>query len=142
MSEKISDTLIREEKVRKLKIKILAEIEEELEFIKEELKVCTIPFEVFVKRSFALLNLKEYISGEYAFMDYEAKYIDIDTVIYKISDECLNVWLQDDYYFVGNFLYQAKERQYNIFNMLNDKYFAHNFTNIYDFIAYQKKING
>ena len=142
MNEKISNTLIREEKVRKLKIKILAEIEKELEFAKEEIKVCTIPFEVLVKRSFALLNLKEYISDEYAFMDYEAKYTDIDTVVYKVSDECLNVWLQDDYHFVWNFLYQAEERQYNIFNMLNDKYFAHNFTNIYDFIYYEKKING
>lgn len=141
MQEKISDTLIRKEKVRKLKIKILDEIEKDLNVIKEELKVCTIPFDVLIKDSFALLNLKEYISDEHTFMDFVAQYPDIDIIIYQVRDECLNVWLQDDYYFVRQFLYQARDYDYNVFSILHDKYFGHDFTNIYDFIAYEKKMN-
>ena len=140
--EKISETFIRKEKVRKLKIKILNEIEKELKKIKKELKSCGTRFDVLVKDSFALLNLKEYISDEYAFMDYTAQYTDIDVVFYQIKDEYLNIWLQDDYHFVYNFLWQAKECEYNIFNMLHDYYFGYNFTSIYDCLAYEKKMNG
>ena len=39
MSERISDKLIREEKVKKLKTKILKEIEQELNRMKEEIEV-------------------------------------------------------------------------------------------------------
>lgn len=146
MNEKISNIPIREDKVRKFKMKVYAEIEKELNATKEELKVCTIDgdddFDFLVNRSFALLNLKKYISDGRTFMEWEAKYPAHDIIIYKVSDECLNVWLQDNYFFVWNFLGRAEECEYDVFSILNDEYFGRKFTNLFDFILYEKKMKS
>jgi hypothetical protein len=144
MNERISDIPIREDKVKRLKVKVLSEIEKELNATKEELKVCTTDgdddFDFLVKRSFALLNLREYIMDGCTFMDWVARYPIEDMIIYKVSDECLNVWLQDDYHFVWNFLHRAEEYGYDVFSILNDEYFGREFTNIFDFILHEKKM--
>ena len=70
-------------------------------------------------------------------MGYEAKYNDKDIVIYMVSDRNLDIWLQKDYSFVENYLLKAEEAGYNIFSILNDKYFGYNFTNIFDSILYE-----
>ena len=75
MNEKISDKPIREDKIKRLKEKILTEITDELNFIKEGMRECLSndkAFSFLVKRSFALLNLKEYIDSENVFQSFEA----------------------------------------------------------------------
>lgn len=141
MSEKISDMPIREDKVKRLKTKILTEIEKELEIIKMEMNEYLSNDNVFdylVKRSFALLYLKQYIEKEYTFMSYE--YQDKDIIIYMVSDKYLEIWLQEDYSFVFNFLFEAEENGFNIFPLLTDHYFGYHFTNIFDSILYDKKM--
>ena len=141
MREKISDIPIREDKVKRLKTKILTEIEKELEIIKMEMNEYLSNddvFDYFVKRSFALLYLKQYIEKEYTFMSYE--YQDKDIIIYMVSDKYLEIWLQEDYSFVFNFLFEAEENGFNIFPLLTDHYFGYHFTNIFDSILYDKKM--
>lgn len=143
MNEKISDKPIREDKIKRLKERVLTEITDELNFIKEEMREYLSndkAFNFLIKRSFALLNLKEYINDEYVFQSFEAMYPNEDVIIYKVSDRDLSIWLQDDYSLVRNFLYQAEECEYDVFPLLNDHYFGYHFTNIFDAVCYENKI--
>lgn len=142
MAEKISDKPIRNEKVKRLKAKILAEIDQEMSIIKDEIRMYLADNEYFgslIKRSFALLNLKEYIEGESAFQHIEAEYFDIDAVVYVVSDRSIDIWLQEDYSFVSNFLYRVEDYGYDVFYILNDHYFEYNFTTVFDRMVYDNK---
>ena len=143
MNEKISNIPIREDKVKRLKTKILTEIEKELNIIKTEMGEYMSnddAFDYLIKRSFAILYLKRYIEREHTFMSYEAQYPDKDIIIYMISDKDLEIWLQEDYCFVFNFLFEAEEKGFNVFPLLTDHYFGYHFTNIFDSILYDKKM--
>ena len=72
-------------------------------------------------------------------MNYEAKYLETDLIIYTIREENLDIWLQEEYYFVGNFLIKAEENSFNVFPLLNDHYFGHYFTNILDKIIFSER---
>lgn len=143
MYEKVSDELIREEKVKKLKTKILSEIAKELNLTKEEIKWCLLDgdddFDFLVKRSFVLLNLKEYIEWEGSFCRFTYRDPANDIIIYSVSDRQLNMWLQDDYYFVHHFLTQAEDYGYDVFPLLNDNHFGYRFNSILDNIIYDNK---
>lgn len=141
MYEKISDENIRIEKVQKLKRKILSEIDGILNKYKNEMSetLNDVGFEFCVKQSFALLKLKEYIEDEHSFMSYEAKDYNNDIVVYMISDKDLNIWSQEDYSFTISFLMRAENVDYDMFQLLNDRYFGYNFTNICESILYDKK---
>lgn len=144
MNAKISDENIRQEKVNKLKGKILTEIKERIIYCKKnmQLNISDNNFEHYTKEVFALLNLREYIKSKYCFMDFEIKYEKEDFVIYMVQDEDLDIWLQDDYHFTINFLIKAEECGYNIFQFLNDEYFGYQFTDIHDKIMHDKKQIG
>ena len=146
MNEKISNMPNRKDKVKRVKDKILSEIEKEFNKTKEEMKWCLVDndddFDFLVKRVFALLNLKEYIEDEYSFMAYTYKNPAIDIIIYYVSDEQLSIWLQDDYSFVFNFLYQAHECGYDVFSLLSENYFGYNFTNIMDIVIYNERMKN
>lgn len=143
MYEKISDEIIRIEKVKKLKQKILSEIDNLLSKYRNGLSenLNDRGFEFCIRQSFALLELKKYVENEYSFMSYEAKDYNNDIVVYTISDKDLNIWLQEDYSFVISFLVKAENVDYDVFQILNDKYFGHNFTNICESILYDDKQN-
>lgn len=142
MAEKISDKPIRDEKIKRLKTKILTEIDEEMSVIKNKITLYLEDNEYFdelIKRSFALLNLKEYIENKHTFQRIEAEYPDRDAVVYMVSDRDIDIWLQEDYSFVLNFLCEAKDCDYDVFYILDDKYFGYNFTSIFDRIIYDDK---
>ena len=134
MYEKISNEAIRLEKVKKLKEKIAIEIDERITIYKSEMQsdISENDFNYCVKNIFVLLELKEYLDRDTSFMSYEVKDYDKDIVVYMISDRDLTIWLQNDYFFVINFLNKVEENRYNVFPLLNDKYFGYNFTNIFD----------
>ena len=94
MYEKTCDKKIRLEKVNKVKTKILAEIEKELKLLKEEIEsgISEEYYVYCIKQSFSLFALKDYINSKYTFMDWEA--MNDEFVVYKISDEQLNIFLQ------------------------------------------------
>lgn len=142
MAEKISDRPIRDEKIKRLKAKILAEIEQEMSIIKNEIKVYLNDNEYFsslIKSSFALLNLKEYIEREYSFQSIEAEYFNMDAVVYMVTERNIDIWLQEDYSFVINFLCKVEDYGYDVFHLLNDRYFGYSFTNILDGVVYDMK---
>lgn len=141
MYEKISDEIIRIKKVKKLKQKILSEIDDLLSKYRNGLSenLSDRGFEFFIRRSFALLELKKYVETEYSFMSYEVKDYKNDIVVYIVSDKDLNVWLQEDYSFAISFLIQAEDVDYDVFQLLNDKYLGYNFTNMCEYILYDKK---
>lgn len=141
MYEKISDEIIRIEKVKRLKQKILSEINVSLNRYKNMIsknpndKGC----ELCIKQSFALLKLKEYIEDKYSFMDYQYRDANRDIVIYMISDKDLNIWSQEDYSFITKFLVESERVDYDVFLLLNDKYFGYSFTDICESILYDKR---
>lgn len=144
MYEKISEMPIRKEKVRKLKKKIFAEIKAWSEETKDYIRnsspnIDESEWDFLITREFNLSRLKEYIQEPNCFFRYFAKYEDKDIIVYKISDENLNVWLQDDYNFVTNFLLNTEHA--NVFCFLNDDYFEFKHTSIFDKLLYEKKLN-
>lgn len=72
-------------------------------------------------------------------MSYEAKYLDKDIVVYTVSKKTLNVWMQKDYNFIYNYLDKAEENEYNVFPLLNDKFFGYEFLNSFDYILYDER---
>lgn len=142
MYEKISEEEARLEKVRKVKNKILSEIYERLYAYKRRIQQDTeIPDEDFdycIRKSFALLELKKYLLNDNCFMSYEAKYGDEDIVIYMVSEKELNIWAQKNYNFAFNFLRKVEENEYNVYPLLNDRFFGYNFTDAFDHILYDK----
>ena len=147
--EKISDESKRQEKVNKLKSKILTDINKKIDVCKLELHSDTTSdedYSFWVYRYFYLLELKKYIEGKYTFMCWTYECEDKDIRIYVINDLYLNIWLQDDYSFVDTFLYKLEfeaeiECSYsNMYPYLNDNYFGYNFTDIVDEILYKQKL--
>ena len=86
-----------------------------------------------IKEEFAMIKLQEYLDYEYSFMDYTAKYYDKDIIIYYIDIDLINIWLQDTFNFVNNYLDKVDENNYNnILSILNDKYLGNGFTSVFD----------
>lgn len=140
MSEKLSGRPIREEKVSKLKIKILAEIEKEHNYLKCLMFDDDDYFDEHLEQYYQLTQLKYYIQAEDTFFCYEMMSDVHDCIVYQISDQDLNIWLQDDYSFVHSFLTEMFDNPWNLFKRLNDKYFGYHFTNFFEKIAYEEKI--
>lgn len=135
MVEKISEQPVRIEKIEKLKAKLLPEIE-------TQLKKCNISdddFEYFVRQNFALLELKRYLTQENCFMKYNAVYPISDKIFYKVKEKYLDIWLQDDYYFISNFLIAAEECKYDMAQLLNDDYFGNYFVSVIEEVIYDEK---
>ena len=147
--EKISDEPKRQEKVNRLKSKILSDINKKTDVCKRELHSDTTldeDYSFWVYRYFYLLELKKYIENKYTFMCWTYECEDKDIRIYVINDLYLNIWLQDDYSFVDTFLYKLEfeteiECSYsNMYPYLKDNYFGYNFTDIVDEVLYKQKL--
>ena len=140
MIEKTTDLMNKEvklfsewdEKIAKLKKKILNEIDSLLERYKAEASQAE-SFEFAVKNSFALIKLRDYINNPVSFNQ-------IWNNGYIISDLHIDMWLQEDYSFAFNFLYIAEEHNYNIIPLLNDNFFELYFTDIVDEALYKQKL--
>ena len=143
MYEKISDIENRKKLVNELKNKINKEIKIQRKNHNELYKYNDDKDYVvnqIIKEEFAMIKLKEYLDYEYSFMDYSIKYYDKDIVIYYIDISLINIWLQDTFNFVNNYLDKAAENNYNnILFILNDKYLGNEFTSIFDTALYKEK---
>lgn len=121
----------RDKKKIKLKKKILKEIDSLLEMYKAEASQTEI-FEFAVKNSFALIKLRDYTCNPASFNQMWNK-------SYIISDLHIDMWLQEDYSFAFNFLYNVEEHNYDIIPLLNDNFFELYFTDIVDEALYKQK---
>lgn len=126
----------RDKKIIKLKKKILKEIDSLLERYKAETIQTNFSMETFefvVKNSFALIKLRDYTCNPASFNQmWNNGYI--------ISDLHIDMWLQENYSFTFNFLYNAEEHNYNIIPLLNDNFFELYFTDIVDEALYKQKL--
>lgn len=135
--EKISDKAIREEKIERLKEKILSEIKYELDNIKTELLSCNKMednfFEYCITKSYRLLALKEYVERSGAF-NTTFQYTPDDPESYVVPDKYIDIWLQDDYNFTNQFMQHASSRKYKyeLYNILTDEFLGLFFTNDVD----------
>lgn len=143
MYERISDIENRQILVNNLKNKINKEIKIKRKNHNELYKYNDDKDYVvnqIIKEEFAMIKLKEYLDYEYSFMDYSIKYYDKDVIIYYIDIDLINIWLQDTFNFVNNYLDKAAENNYNdILSILNDKYLGNEFTSIFDTALYKEK---
>lgn len=143
MYERISDIKNRQILVNKLKNKINKEIKIHRKNHNELYKYNDDKDYVvnqIIKEEFAMIKLKEYLDYEYSFMDYSIKYHDKDVVMYYIDIDLINIWLQDTFNFVNNYLDKVDEHNYNdILSILNDKYLGNEFTSIFDTALYKEK---
>ena len=140
--EKISEKHLREEKVKKLKEKILVEIKEYSDDARRYIKNFPADgnekrWKSLVSREFTLLKLKEFIQKKDCFLRARKIYPEDDIIIYTIPDKNLNIWLQEDYKFVSNFLFNAVDC--SVFDLLNDDYFAYEHTSIIEHAMYDEK---
>ena len=150
MYEKISEIPIREEKIKKLKEKILADIDKHLERNRQDMKILLTnnenimqDWDFIVTQEFTLLRLKDFIKNEYTFWSIEARYEEEDIIVYQVSDRDINIWLQDDYRFVNSFLDKMELEGYcDVYQILNYRYFGYEFTDIFDEIKYDEKMKN
>lgn len=125
----------RDEKIMKLKNKILNEIDALLKKYKTtavQAESSMETFEFVIKNSFVLLKLKDYVSNTASFNQMRDKN-------YIISNLHIDMWLQEDYDFVFDFLSNAEDHDYNVIPLLNDNFFESYFTDIVDEILYKQK---
>ena len=151
MNEKISEKPIREEKIEKLKEKIYSEIDNITKRTRREMRALLSEgidkneelkkdWDFLVTREFCLARLREYINSDFAFQTIEAEYPARDLVIYQVSDEYLNIWLQDDYNFALSFLSEIEfGKVYDVYEILNDRYFGYEFVSAFEAVIYRKE---
>lgn len=137
MYDKISDKPIREEKVKLIKEKILKEIEFELGLLQSDLKFDLTTsiedqeeYENTIETIYYLHKLREYIKWEHSFNKVNGIHSKHDTIIYAVPTKEIDIWLQDDFNFTQNFLFNKEYNGMTLATMLNDDYFGINFTNI------------
>lgn len=128
----------RKEKVDKLKAKIIKEIHQELDDLKEYLvyyltKVMDeTEFENTIKSMYALYRLRDYVLDKHSFMQ---KY---SSGCYIIIDESIDIWLYDGFNFASEFVFKLDEYDVNEMH-LNDEWFEYDFMSILDRILYREK---
>ena len=121
MIEKYSEKHIREEKVQRLKRKILKEISI---YFKECRLNLSFAFrenendediERDILEMSALIRLKHYINNcKTAFMQCVECSPNEDQIIYSLSDDYIDVFLLDEFKFVNNYLSAAEEHNYDM----------------------------
>ena len=152
MNEKISEKPIREEKIEKLKEKIYSEIDDITKRTMREMLVLLSDgidkneelkkdWDFLVTREFCLARLRDFISDNSAFQTIETEYPARDLVIYQVSDEYLNIWLQDDYNFALSFLSEIEfGKVYDVYEILNDRYFGYEFVSAFEAVKKKEKL--
>lgn len=140
MAEKISESHVREEKVRKVKEKILTEIKKEQERAKWLMQHGNKSmFDVFVEEYYHLMQLKNYMENKNSFSECETMVKDNDYVVYTVATVNIDIWLQENYNFTRNFLSEVEERPWALYEMLTDEYFGYHFTSILEKAMYDQQ---
>ena len=88
-----------------------------------------------------MARLRDFIADSSAFQTIEAEYPVHDLVIYQVSDEYLNIWLQNDYNFALNFLDEIEYGKiFDVYEILNDRYFGYEFVSAIEAVIYREKL--
>lgn len=152
----------REELVKKVKEKILCEIKREQKRLFGEICYqCSdidnyecFPFDteedikLNKENVFSIVDRCSYdltaLSALEIYIEYEGTFLSVyraegDSAIYKITEEELNIMLDDNFNVVYRFLYHMdNEKIYNFGIYLSDKYFAKKIIGIFDYLEYRQ----
>ena len=139
MYERISESNIRENKIRALKDKIIKEIQ----ILDEETKVAikelgnltdTDLWKYYIERAFFLIQLLDFINSDSAFQSIIAEYRSVDKVVYNLSIESIDIFLQENFNFTRELLLLIKNDNGfgHIDNYLNDRCFELQIINIFE----------
>ena len=145
---KLSEKHLREEKVERLKTKILGEIKtiqadclDVLEVFLQNKNSVDVDFiENEISTYFCLMQLKRCLESPGMFMQCTMINDLTDTITYIINDKTLDIWLQDNYSFTSQYLTIIEGRPLFMVSVFDEYYLAYNFTNTFDRIAYNKKM--
>lgn len=146
MYEKISETHLREEKVRKVKEKILEEIEKAFDinrfFMEARFEDGIIPapheWRDLIEKEYFLIKLKDFIESKNCFMKFNMKYEEYDAIVWTIPDINLNIWLQDNYNFTTQFIAFCKRHNCCVCDVLDEEFLAYDFISLIDKQAYKQ----
>lgn len=148
MYEKISETAIRQSKINTLKTKIHKEIEKYTSSIRENMKILLEEevinpdmWDYCVNVAFFLTQLTEFVDWEGAFQNKEAEYPMKDAVVYTISIDEIDIWLQEEFNFVSHLLFVVKHDDgfANIAGYLDDRFLSRGLLNIFERTLYEQK---
>jgi len=151
MANKISEYKYREKKVKKLKKKILKEITEVRvdysSFISAMYQNSKNGFFEIVNNYKDLINelsylnsIEYYITKTNAFMSYSYYNDSLDTIIYVISDETIDLMLVSDFNFVNRIFTILKTNNTTIDTILNDTYISYKLISTFEEIILRDKL--
>lgn len=135
----LSNIESRMEKIEKLIIKIIKELNDMLKDCRESISLpfsheySEMYFEKDVECVYALYRLKNYLNHN-PFMQF-----DFAGETYIVSDESIDIWLLDDFTFVQKFLCIVYKDGFNP-NMVRDKWFEHDFMPIIERLMYRERL--
>ena len=148
MYEKISETAIRQSKINALKTKIRKEIEKYTSSIRENMKILleqeiinTEMWDYCVNVAFFLTQLTEFVDWEGAIQNKEAENPNEDIVVYTISIDEIDIWLQENFNFVSHLLSVIEHDNgfANIAGYLDDRFLSRGLLNIVERTLYEQK---
>lgn len=148
MSEKISESAVRQSKINALKTKIRKEVEEHTCCVQASMKMLleqeTINAEEWsycTALAFFLTQLTEFISWEGAFQNKEVEYPNKDIVVYTIPLDEIDIWLQENFNFVSHLLSVIKQNNgfANIARYLDDRFLSRGLLSILERTLYEHK---
>lgn len=148
MYEKISESAIRQDKINALKTKIHNEIEEYTASIRENMKILLEEeiinpdmWDYCVCVAFFLTQLTEFVDWKNAFQNKEAEFPKEDAVVYTISVDEIDIWLQEEFNFVSHLLSVVKydDGFANIAGYLDDRFLSRGLLNIVERTLYEQK---
>lgn len=148
MYEKISETAIRQSKINALKTKIRKEVEERTYRVQASMRMLleqetrnAEEWGYCVNLAFFLTQLTEFISWEGAFQNKEVEYPNEDIVVYTISIDEIDIWLQENFNFVSHLLSVIEHDNgfANIAGYLDDRFLSRGLLNIVERTLYEQK---
>ena len=114
--KKNSEIAVRQGKINLLKRKIKDEIKEYETNVKLNIKILLedddLNYEVwkhYIDMTFFLEKLKYFVDSEKSFWSIIARDYKTDTVIYVISLDDIDIWLQEDYNFVHSLFFLCRK---------------------------------
>lgn len=145
MNEKISETAIRQDKINLLKRKIKDEIKEYETNVKLNIKILLedddLNYEVwkhYIDMAFFLEKLKYFVDSEKSFWSIIARDYKTDTVIYVISLDDIDIWLQEDYNFVHSLFFCVENVLGQLDFILTDKFLGTQLISVFERVLYSK----
>lgn len=149
MSEKISESAVRQSKINALKTKIRKEVEEytccvqaSIRMLLEQEIMNAEEWGYCVNVAFFLTQLTEFVDWDGAFQNKEVEYPNKDIVVYTIPLDEIDIWLQENFNFVSHLLSVINHGNgfANIARYLDDRFLSRGLLNVVERTIYEQNL--